>query len=469
MKSYITTLVVAVFALVLPSQLSHGQESSQVVAAESFAPVIRTEAPIQPVLNSNPGLPPVARYAAPPQLSPTVVGMPASPISYNYGGVNGGRALNVGHSKGGASCTAKSKSGDPNCICPQCRRSRRNAGTWGSVEFMHLWMKGRNLPPLATTSPVGTPAVAAGVLPTEILFGNTRIGKDRQSAGRVDFGLWLDPCQDTGLGFRLFGIEGDKTAFYASSTGTPILSVPFYNVDLSAEDAVQVAYPGLYAGSIQHRTTNDLMMGEAYARMTIARGCGYRVDFLGGYHVARLDDGIGIGSSTEVTGGGGPFAIGTTIDIWDTFKARNEMHGGEIGLLGELTQGPWSLKGLMKVTVANNHQSVTIDGNTIVDAGGGPVLITGTGTFAQASNVGVYERDKITYIPEVGLTLGYDLNACVKMTAGYTFAYFPHVVMAGDHIDRRVSPSQVSAFPVFGWAETEQWAQAISFGVEWSY
>ncbi len=467
MKSYITTLAVAFFALGLPAQLSHGQESSQVVAAESFAPVIRTQENEQPQAQSQTGPAPVTRVAAPPQLGDAVVGIPAAPISYNYGGIVGQDVSFGGKGKGG-SCTAKS--GNPNCICPQCRRARESSGTWGSVDFMHLWMKGRNLPPLTTTSPVGTAAPAAGVLPAAtILFGNERIGKDRQSAGRLDFGLWLDQNQDTGIGFKLFGIEGDQTAFNMASSGTPIISVPFYNVDLSAQDAVQVAFPGLFSGSVQHRTTNDLLMGEAYARMTIMRGCGYRIDFLGGYHVARLDDGIGISSSTEVQGGGGLFPVGTTIDIYDAFKARNEMHGGSIGLLGELTQGRWSLKGLAKVTVANNRQSVTIAGNSIVDTGVGPVLVPNAGTFAQVSNIGMYKRDKVTYIPELGFTLGYDLNPCVKMTAGYTFMYFPNIVLAGDHIDTRVSPAQLSAFPAFAWNETDQWVQAISFGVEWNY
>jgi hypothetical protein len=170
-----------------------------------------------------------------------------------------------------------------------------------------------------------------------------------------------------------------------------------------------------------------------------------------------------------VTANGQAFPIGTTVDINDVFKARNEMHGGSLGLLGELYQGSWKLKGLAKATLANTHQTVTIAGNTIVDQGAGPVVIPNSGAFAQLSNIGTYERDKLTVIPEIGLTLGYALNDCWDLTIGYSAVYFPNVVLSGDQIDRAVSPLQVNNAPAFVWRETDQWAQALSFGVEWNY
>lgn len=453
MKSCITTLAVAVFALTLPAQLCRAEDSA---GGQNLAPVVRADPLADPTLAGHPA--PAVQYAAMPAVVPTApVGMPVTPISYAYGGVPG-----VGH--------AAQKSGKGGCACPQCRRSRGFGGSWGSVEFMHLWMKGRDVPPLATTSPFpGTPVTAAGVMPTQVLFGNGRIGNDRQSAGRVDFGLWLDETETHGVGVKFFAIEGDKTNFIRSSTGTPILGVPFFNVDLNANDAVVVAYPGIFEGSINHHTSNDLLMGEGYARIRMGQGFGYRMDLVGGYHVIRLDDGLGLSTSQEVLANGQGFPIGTTVDIYDTFKARNEMHGASLGMITELDQGCWSLKSLFKVTVANTHQTVTIAGQTVVDQGLGPVTVPNAGTFAQASNIGTYERDRMTAIPELGFTLGYSLNDCVKLTGGYTAIYFPNVVLAGDHVDTRVSPSQVNAFPAFTWQETDHWAQAITMGLEWNY
>ena len=434
MKSSFTTLAIAVFALTLQAPLlAQSDDSSEGAPVVSGLPQIPAIPASYPSWLSEPG----AGHGVAPAI---YASSPDSP--------------------------SKQKAAQKDCQCSKCQ-TKRFGGSWGGIEYLHIWMRGRDLPPLATTSPAGTPPNQAGVLPTQILFGNDQIGTDLQPAGRLDFGIWRDAAQTKGIGFRLFGIEGDSTRFDATSNGSPILAVPYFNADLGVEDAVEVAIPGLFAGSINHRTSNDLLMGEIYGRLTLARGCGYRMDLLGGYHVIRLDDSLGIQSTTEFLAGG-VFPQGTIVNIYDSFKARNEMHGGSIGFMSELTQGPWSLQGLFKLTIANTRQTVNIFGESQVDQGGAPIIFN-NGTFAQASNIGEYQRDKLTYVPELNLKLGYDINACWKMTIGYTFIYFPHVLLAGDQVDRNISASQFTPVPAFAFNETDQWAQGMSFGLEWNF
>ena len=56
------------------------------------------------------------------------------------------------------------------CGCPSCRSWR----TWGSVEYLFWWSKGRELPPLVTTGGTGV----IGDPGVQVLFGDERVGTD---------------------------------------------------------------------------------------------------------------------------------------------------------------------------------------------------------------------------------------------------------------------------------------------------
>jgi hypothetical protein len=338
------------------------------------------------------------------------------------------------------------------------------------------------MPILATTSPAGTSGLIAGVLgnaTTSTVFGGGPVGDERQSAGRIDFGVWLDDQCGNGVGVRLFGIEGDRTNFVRSSRGLETIAVPFYNIDLGAEDATlaSLAPVGLqtfgdFGGSVNIFTQNDLLMGEIYARLPVHSRRGADLELIGGYHYVSINDGVNISSFTEFLRAG-IFPVGTTIDIFDSFSASNEFHGAALGMTSALHQGCWSLKGLAKVSIGSMHQEVLVRGQTITDVSGGPMTTIGTGLFAQDSNGAsspAFERDEFTYIPEVELTLGYQLTDCVQLTAGYSFIYFPNVVLAGNQIDRYIDlPPQAVARPAFVMQDTDFWVQGVNLGLTWEY
>src|SRR5882724_7686854 len=70
---------------------------------------------------------------------------------------------------------------------------------WVRGEYLLWWTKSSILPPLLTTSPLGTPANEAGVLglpTTEIVFGGSGESSNPRSGGRITVGGWLD-CNNT--------------------------------------------------------------------------------------------------------------------------------------------------------------------------------------------------------------------------------------------------------------------------------
>src|SRR5262245_5074691 len=79
-------------------------------------------------------------------------------------------------------------------------------------EYLLWWSNGNPLPPLVTTSPVGTPRTEAGVLGTpgaEILFGGNTIDTGARSGGRMTLSRWLESTDDTAVEFVGFFVGDD--------------------------------------------------------------------------------------------------------------------------------------------------------------------------------------------------------------------------------------------------------------------
>ncbi len=124
------------------------------------------------------------------------------------------------------------------------------------TEYMSVWCKGNPLPPLVTTSPIGTAQSIAGVLgqpSTTILFGDQKVDESQRNGGRVTLGYWFGEGQFNGIEGHYFGLQQagtsyDNSAVFSTPTaGAIILARPFLNVDPSLtaprQDASILAYP----------------------------------------------------------------------------------------------------------------------------------------------------------------------------------------------------------------------------------
>ncbi len=164
-------------------------------------------------------------------------------------------------------------------------------------------------------------------------------------------------------------------------------------------------------------------------------------------------------------------------DITDNFRTRNQFNGTELGVVWQGRRGWWSLDALMRLGIGNVHQTVTIDGSTQITENGATTS-HGTGFLAQRTNIGTYDRDQFTIIPELGLTLGYQMTKRVRVTAGYSLIYMGNVVRPGDQVSLDVNPNllapEITPFtgalrPQFQFAETDYWVQGLSFGAEFRW
>lgn len=363
---------------------------------------------------------------------------------------------------------------DDGC-CGYCGSCMKTRDVWGSVEFLMWWGKGTHLPPLVTTSPANTPQAQAGVLgepTTTILYGDLMSGDDLRAGGRATFGIWLDPEHNVTLGGKFYGLNSERQAFFAASTGDPILARPFFNTQIGQQDALLVAFPGLTEGNISVDHESDNFMGaEAFFEIMMHRECNRRVDLILGYHYLRMDDSLTINSFSAVTEIGGVLPQGTTFDLTDRFSTENEFHGGEIGLKSKMARGCWSFDGLLKTSLGNQRQQVAIDGTGVINVPPGPDAPLNGGFLALPTNIGVYERNRFVLIPEAMLNLTYHHTPCLSFHAGYNIIWMTESVSSGDQIDLTLNLSQQAgplvgaARPAFPFRERDYWVQGINFGV----
>ena len=369
--------------------------------------------------------------------------------------------------------------GDPDCeecdgTCDACGRGRPlRCQLWGGVDFMLLWNKGRNTPPLITTSTAGTIRDQAGVLGfpgTRTLFGNEQIGDDLRVGGRLTFGSWLDRYQRAGAMLRFYGMERDKTRFDAASQGDPILGRPFFDLDLDRQNASLSAFPGEIVGDVHARTANEWLGGDVLGRFLMVNGDDGRIDLIGGYQVARINDDLSLFSRSTITDPSNVLQ-GAVFDIRDSFRTQNEFHGGSLGLMGEKHRGRVKLTWLAKVGLGNMRERVTMSGRTDV-AFAGANNVTTRGLYVQDNNTGIFERNRLTYSPEVNIALAFYVTDYFNVSVGYMGIYYDNVVLAADQINPNVSlaggyvgaPNQQ-----FRFRETDYWVQGVTFGGNWNF
>ena len=167
--------------------------------------------------------------------------------------------------------------------------------------------------------------------------------------------------------------------------------------------------------------------------------------------------------------------LNTTIDVYDVFDAKNEFHGGALGVFAAMDRGPLTFEMLAKLGFGNMRQTVTIDGSTVVSPPGGPVVTNVGGLLAQQTNIGQYQQDRFILVPEAGITLSYQCTQALELSVGYAMMYWSEAVMAGDQVDTSVNLTQLGgplvgeARPAFAFRENGFWIQGLTLGLNWRY
>ena len=320
-------------------------------------------------------------------------------------------------------------------------------GGWLDVEYLLWWAKDRYVPVLATTAASGTASNIAGRLgqaTTTPLFVDDRIGEGPYSGVRVSGGTWFDQRRTLGLGGRYF-VAGGEEDFSAESdaNGNPILARPFFNTVTGTQDALLVAYPGISHGSINVTAENHTSGFDIYFRKLLLSGYCNRFDFIGGYHTSKVKDTVEI-TNTLISDDGTRIPIGGQIDTRDTFEVVNRFNGGFVGLMGQAEDGRLSWNMLAKIAFGNMNQEATISGSTTSSVPGFGSSSTGSGLLALPTNIGSFDDDVFAFVPEVNVSVAYNLSNNFSLLLGYSFIYWSEVAVAGDLIDTTINTTQLT-------------------------
>lgn len=364
---------------------------------------------------------------------------------------------------------------------------------WLRADYLMWWTSGMDLPPLVTTGALGQPG-------TQILYGDGTVNDDGRSGYRTTIGFWLDACRVWNVEFDYLNLGERSNSYERSSTGDPILARPYYDVQNGMQACTIVASPG-FSGSVSveaadYFQTAGMLVSYNLCSSTSCAGacdgfcdseyggtcgdscgvsCGVpllyccRTDLLAGFRYYNLSDRVEINNTTR------SIELGATWDNYDSFRACNDFYGSEVGLRNQIYRGRWSLEILTKVAIGNTRQSVTVNGQTVYTPVFGAPATYGYGVLAlpnPPANIGTYERDVFTVIPQLGVELGYQLNCHWRTFFGYNVLYWGAVSRAADQIDLNVDPRNMSTapsgmpFPSYLNKTTSFWAQGINLGLE---
>jgi hypothetical protein len=351
---------------------------------------------------------------------------------------------------------------------------------WIDAEYLLWWTKANQLPPLLT---VGSPGDARpGALDqsgTSVLYGGS-VDNGARSGGRVRGGWWFTDSHSIGIDGSFFILGGNTTTYTTSSSGDKILAVPYFNVNTNQQGTLPLSYPGLQAANYSAAVSNRLWGADTNFRTALWRSDRMQVSLLAGFRYLELKESLEtVADLTPGTGTSVGHGPETALD--SRFATRNMFYGGQVGADIAYFYRGFSLDLTGKVAVGGTHEAAAIDGGTQVAGLSATPITYPFGLLAQPSNIGLYSRDIIAWLPEGIVTLGYQFTQHFRATVGYTFLYVSRAVRPGNLIDTGVNPTVVQhaladAVPVVGQVrptfpglDSDFWAQGLSVGLEFRY
>jgi hypothetical protein len=360
--------------------------------------------------------------------------------------------------------------------CGDVDAQARPFGFRGSGEYLLWWFKNGAVPPLATAGGNGGP----GATGTQVLVDNLSFDEDLRQGGRFALGYYFETIPFLGIEANHFFLADGQSDFRFASSGAPVLGRPFLNVVTGLPDATLIASPGIAAGSVTIGTRTWLWGTEANLAATLIGSDTLHLAALGGFRFLRLEDEVTIGEHFRVAPDVPGFG-GNTVGLQDAFRTVNRFYGGQVGLETGVRLGLLTIDFRGKIALGQMHQVAYVNGATgVLRPDGSTTLLPGGGLLALRSNSGRHQRDELTFIPEVGLTVGWQLTRQVKLSAGYSLLWVSTVARAGEQIDPVVNVTQFpilsgagplmgAARPAFHFDGTDFWAQGLNFGLELRY
>jgi hypothetical protein len=340
---------------------------------------------------------------------------------------------------------------------------------WVRTDYLMWWFKTAPTPPLLTTGTTGI----SGHPDTSVLVGDLGFNDRFRSGGDFRAGYHFG-CLPFGIDVGYFFVEDRTGAEDVFSNGSPLLARPFFNTALGREDVQVLAAPGSPGSFHVEDLTRLWGLDGNLAVSAVGNECWSVVGLLG-FRYLDLTEGL-LTIDRFTTNPLVPVFGAVPAVVTDHFATRNQLYGGQIGAEAEYHLGRFFVNGRVEGILGSDHQTVLIEGSSLLTTPGGRVLLP-AGRFALPTNIGNYSREEIVFVPEGAVNIGVELTRWLRIHVGYTFLYWDRVVRPGQEIDRGVNTNLVptavgpggaigAARPEFHFNNTDFWAQGLNAGLE---
>ncbi len=161
----------------------------------------------------------------------------------------------------------------------------------------------------------------------------------------------------------------------------------------------------------------------------------------------------------------------------DMIRTSNQFYGGQLGVDLDMYIGNFTIDFVAKAALGVMHETVNVFGVNSNSLNGGAVM--SGGLLSSAADQGNHTRDRIAFVPEINLKLGYQILSCLRFYVGYDCLYLSSVVRPGEQTGLSTTTIQANVGgtnsqitvnqPAFRLKANDLVVNGINFGMEFRY
>jgi Putative beta barrel porin-7 (BBP7) len=348
-------------------------------------------------------------------------------------------------------------------------------------ELLFWFTKRRSLPTLVTSGSINDQIPGAlGQPNTRSLVSGT--SSDRSFHTGFRFSAAYDLCEDRawsvqGSAFILETLDSGTSVSSPGAVGSPVIARPFFNGNTGLPDSDPVAIPGALSGTILIQQPQRLYGGDANLYWNYFSQDAFTTtgSLLVGGRYLSLDEKLLIGESLQdLPGLGQP---GNSYHLGENFTTYNRFYGAQVGAVYATHFGPVTAQVLGKLGFGRTEQTVEINGMARINEPNGHIVAAANrALLVQPSNVGRFQRNEYSFVPEFSTKTAYEFNEHVRLGVGYDFLGWSNILRPSDQVDTTVNIQPLQpigqvglARPIIPFRHSDFWVQGVNLSLEFSF
>ena len=310
---------------------------------------------------------------------------------------------------------------------------------------------------ISTPATIATQGGAFAVLRspgTSVVLGGGSANVGVLHGGRFTGGFWIDDNRAFGVEASLFFLAEASTRSGVQGGGAA-LSRPFFDTSIQAQNVRILNLPGQVTGSVSSEVRSLVGGADLGPVVRVIETDMLTLDQLFYFRYFTLEESQTVVDTVSPIGGAITFlgqairSPGAAVSVLDQASTINRFYGGGAGLRLNITPGRFYANVTGKLAVGATRQSLRLEGTTNLTGTDANQSASG-GLLVPAGRNGTFDRSEFTFMPEIGVKLGFQINQSVGVYFGYNFLYATNMARPGDSFTSSVNPTQLPSSQNFG-------------------